>query len=190
MDDNSVKIKFYSLDGKTVDVYTVKKNDIIESSKDTKTNKNFNVALRKVIKKDIDSLSNKIKTMIKDITKKLATNGTILSSKLESNIKKIDVIITDVETLISNLIIEKNSIKIGFLSSNKKAKKEKIKKLENSINYLSKCQNDIISIKNEYDKLIKRDADLESFVFESEDSKIEETDPLERTINFYMTKNN
>ena len=36
MDENSVKIKFYSLDGKTVDVFNVKKNDIIDFDKDIK----------------------------------------------------------------------------------------------------------------------------------------------------------
>ena len=51
MDENSVKIKFYSLDGKTVDVFNVKKDDIMDFDKDIKTNKNFNDALKKVLKR-------------------------------------------------------------------------------------------------------------------------------------------
>lgn len=190
MDENSVKIKFYSLDGKTVDVFSVKKNDIMEFDKDIKTNKNFNDALKKVLKKDMDLLSNKISNIISEIIKKLAINGTILNDKLEKDINKIDLIVNDLENLISNLIIEKNSIKIRFFSSNKKEKKEKIKKLENSIENVSKSLNDIISIKDEYNKLCKRNNDLENLVFE-EDKNHEEnkTDPLERTINFYMSKN-
>ena len=190
MDENSVKIKFYSLDGKTVDVFNVKKNDIIDFDKDIKTNKNFNDALKKVLKKDMKLLANKVINIVNEITKKLAINGTILNDKLESDISKIDLIISDLENIISNLIIEKNSIKIRFFSSNKKEKKEKIKKLENSIEYISKSLNDIISIKDEYNKLDKRNKDLEELVFEDvKNDEEDETDPLERTINFYMSKN-
>lgn len=190
MDENSVKIKFYSLDGKTVDVFNVKKNDIIDFDKDIKTNKNFNDALKKVLKKDMKLLANKVINIVNEITKKLAINGTILNDKLESDISKIDLIISDLENKISNLIIEKNSIKIRFFSSNKKEKKEKIKKLENSIEYISKSLNDIISIKDEYNKLDKRNKDLEDLVFEDvKNDEEDETDPLERTINFYMSKN-
>lgn len=190
MDENSVKIKFYSLDGKTVDVFNVKKNDIIDFDKDIKTNKNFNDALKKVLKKDMKLLANKVINIVNEITKKLAINGTILNDKLESDISKIDLIISDLENIISNLIIEKNSIKIRFFSSNKKEKKEKVKKLENSIEYISKSLNDIISIKDEYNKLDKRNKDLEDLVFEDvKNDEEDETDPLERTINFYMSKN-
>ena len=190
MDENSVKIKFYSLDGKTVDVFNVKKNDIIDFDKDIKTNKNFNDALKKVLKKDMKLLANKVINIVNEITKKLAINGTILNDKLESDISKIDLIISDLENIISNLIIEKNNIKIRFFSSNKKEKKEKIKKLENSIEYISKSLNDIISIKDEYNKLDKRNKDLEDLVFEDvKNDEEDETDPLERTINFYMSKN-
>ena len=190
MDENSVKIKFYSLDGKTVDVFNVKKNDIIDFDKDIKTNKNFNDALKKVLKKDMKLLANKVINIVNEITKKLAINGTILNDKLESDISKIDLIISDLENIISNLIIEKNSIKIRFFSSNKKEKKEKIKKLENSIEYISKSLNDIISIKDEYNKLDKRNKDLEDLVFEDvKNDEEDETDPLERTINLYMSKN-
>lgn len=190
MDENSVKIKFYSLDGKTVDVFNVKKNDIIDFDKDIKTNKNFNDALKKVLEKDMKLLANKVINIVNEITKKLAINGTILNDKLESDISKIDLIISDLENIISNLIIEKNSIKIRFFSSNKKEKKEKIKKLENSIEYISKSLNDIISIKDEYNKLDKRNKDLEDLVFEDvKNDEEDETDPLERTINFYMSKN-
>ena len=92
MDENSVKIKFYSLDGKTVDVFNVKKNDIIDFDKDIKTNKNFNDALKKVLKKDMKLLANKVINIVNEITKKLAINGTILNDKLESDISKIDLI--------------------------------------------------------------------------------------------------
>ncbi len=189
---NSVepKIVFYNLDGKKIDIYNIEKGGKLDTSKQVKVSKNFNKALKQVITKDINFLSNKVKNIVKDISKRLAMNGTILDVKLSSDVENIDTTINDVETLISDLIIKKDSIKVGLFSSNKKDKKDKIKKLENSINYLSKVQNDIISIKNEYTKLVQRNVDLEGLEFEKEEEKqIDcDSDPLERTINFYMTQ--
>ena len=184
------KIVFYNLDGKKIDIYNIEKGGKLDTSKQVKVSKNFNRALKQVIEKDINFLSNKVKNIVKDISKKLAMNGTILDVKLSSDVESIDTIINDVETLISDLIIKKDSIKVGLFSSNKKDKKDKIKKLENSINYLSKVQNDIISIKNEYNKLVQRNLNLEGLEFEKEEEKQVEcySDPLERTINFYMTQ--
>lgn len=190
MNNTEPKIVFYNLDGKKIDIYNIEKGGKLDTSKQVKVSKNFNKALKQVIKKDINFLSNKVKNVVKDITKRLAMNGTILDVKLSSDVENIDTTINDVETLISDLIIKKDSIKVGLFSSNKKDKKDKIKKLENSINYLSKVQNDIISIKNEYTKLVQRNVDLEGLEFEKEEEKqIDcDSDPLERTINFYMTQ--
>jgi len=190
MNSTEPKIVFYNLDGKKIDIYNIEKGEKLDTSKQVKVSKNFNRALKQVIEKDINFLSNKVKNIVKDISKKLAMNGTILDVKLSSDVESIDTIINDVETLISDLIIKKDSIKVGLFSSNKKDKKDKIKKLENSINYLSKVQNDIISIKNEYNKLVQRNLNLEGLEFEKEEEKQVEcySDPLERTINFYMTQ--
>lgn len=190
MNNTEPKIVFYNLDGKKIDIYNIEKGEKLDTSKQVKVSKNFNKALKQVITKDINFLSNKVKNIVKDISKRLAMNGTILDVKLSSDVENIDTIINDVETLISDLIIKKDSIKVGLFSSNKKDKKDKIKKLENSINYLSKVQNDIISIKNEYTKLVQRNVDLEGLEFEKEEEKqIDcDSDPLERTINFYMTQ--
>ena len=112
----------------------------------------------------------------------------MINDRLKGGIKDIDKIIEEIEVLSSELIIERNSIKTGFFSSRKKAKKERQSDLDNSVEYLSKMQNKIIAIKNEYDKLKERNKTLESFIFEKEESLKEETDPLARTINFYMKK--
>ncbi len=188
MNNTEPKIVFYNLDGKKMDIYNIANGEKVDASKPVKVSKNFNKALKQVINKDINFLSNKIKNIVKDMTKRLATNGTILDIKLSCDIENIDDIINNVETLISNLIIKKDSIKVGLFSSNKKEKKEKIKKLEDNIKYLSKIQNDIISLKNEYTKLVQRNINLEALEFEKDEENVDDTDPLERTINFYMTQ--
>ena len=73
-----------------------------------------------------------------------------------------------------------------------KEKRKKIEKLEDSINYLSRCQNDIISIRDEYIKLDERNKGLEDLYQEDdeEDSLNSDDNPLERTVNFYMAKEN
>lgn len=188
MDESKVKIRFYNIDGSTNDSFLVRKDDFTESTQDLKQTNDFNTALKKVVKKDINLLSINLKNIISEITKKLLENGTMINDRLKGGIKDIDKIIEEIEVLSSELIIERNSIKTGFFSSRKKEKKERQSDLDNSIEYLSKVQNKIIAIKNEYDKLKERNKTLESFIFEKEESLKEETDPLARTINFYMKK--
>ncbi len=52
---------------------------------------------------------------------------------------------------------------------------------------LSKYQTELISIKDEYNKLLKRKSVLQD-ALPAEESDAEPEDPLERTINFYMKK--
>ena len=148
------KIKFYGMDGSSL-------IDIENNSSE-----NFNRALKSVMEKDINILKSKLTSTIKDIKKRCAKCDYFDLDQIDDNIKSIEFIITQVENIISDLIIKKDGIKVGLFSSNKKAKKDQIKKLEDTIIYISNRQNEIIGIKNEYDK----------------------EDPLERTINFYMAK--
>ena len=192
MDDsyvNDSKIKFYSIDGKLIDDFRLEKKPL-DDQKEIKTSKEFNSALKAVTQKDINVLKNKLVDTVKDIKKNLAMNNTFISDDINDDIENIDKTITDVEALISDLIIKKSSIKIGIFSSNKKEKKAKIRGLEASINYLSKAQNDIIFLKNEYNKLIDRSNSISGLQTDEKDNKEEfKEDPLERTINFYMNKN-
>ncbi len=192
MDDsyvNDSKIKFYSIDGKLIDDFRLEKKPL-DDQKEIKTSKEFNSALKAVTQKDINVLKNKLIDTVKDIKKNLAMNNTFISDDINDDIENIDKTITDVEALISDLIIKKSSIKIGIFSSNKKEKKAKIRGLEASINYLSKAQNDIIFLKNEYNKLIDRSNSISGLQTDEKDNKEEfKEDPLERTINFYMNKN-
>lgn len=188
MNSTEPKIRFYSLDGNKIEDLEIEYDNKIDSEKEVKTSKNFNKALKAVIQKDINILSNKLEKIIKEVTKYSAMCGNVLVNQIDNNIENIDLIISMVEELLSDLIIKKDGIKIGFLSSNKKEKKNQIKKFEDSIAHISKYQNDIISIKNEYDKLRFRDQNISSLDFEEETKEEFKEDPLERTINFYMTK--
>lgn len=192
MADDKIKIRFYSMDGKAVDTFNISKEDIVDSKKDIKISKDFSNALKTVIQKDIDRLSNKLVKTIKEINKHSIICEEKLDTNLDSKIENIDNIISEVEELLSRLIIRKNGIKIWFLSPHKKEKKAKIKTIQSAVDYISKCQNNIISIKNEYNKLVARNKNIANIDFEEELSKTmkdEKEDPLERTINFYMTKN-
>lgn len=189
MNSNEPKIRFYSLDGNILDGLEFSYEDKLDIEKEVKTSDNFNRALKSVIEKDIVFLSNKFSNIIKDITKCLAMNGTILDVKISDEIESIESSINDIEALISNLIISKDSIKVGIFSSNKKEKKNKIKRLEDSINFLAKCQSDIITIKDEYLKLSQRNKNLGDISSEDDEEK-DDVNPLERTINFYMAKEN
>ncbi|MEE0699709.1 MAG: hypothetical protein U0M66_03905 [Bacilli bacterium] len=189
MDDVKPKIKFYSMGSEHLDLTRISSDGKLDPSKPIKASKNFNAALRSVIQKDIDFLSKKIDNLVKEMTKRLAFNGTVLEMGLESNVESVDSLINEVETLISNLIIEKNSIKIGIFTSNKKKLRERISKLEDSVEFLSKYQGELIAIKNEYNKLVNRNLSISNEGLEAEvEADLPSEDPLERTINFYMKK--
>lgn len=189
MNESFPKMRFYSLEKSKLEGINKAKTSFENSSKEVKTSKDFNEALTIVIKKDINTLSINLKNIISDITKVFVRNGIVFDSPISTNLDEVDSIISNIEEKISDLIIKKNSIKIGLFSSKKKEKKKNIENLEETLNSISKMQNDIIGIKNEYNKLKVRLNDVESSSFFGEEEKQEE-DPLERTINFYMNKEN
>ncbi len=187
MNNNEPRIKFYSFESQKIDFSKIDFPKGLDLDKPVTVSKDFNNALKTVIQKDIELLSNNLNKIVKEIIKKLAINEIILDEKLTGDLENVDGIINQLEKIISDVIIKKGSIKIGVFSTNKKEKKGKIQGLEECISFLSKCQNDIISIKNEYIKLKDRDNSL-SYVGVEENKPDTEEDPLERTISFYMKK--
>lgn len=185
------KLKFYELgDESNFEVLSYDKNieisNIAENKKnDEKYTKTVNIGLKSIIKKDIENLSSKVVIINNKVIKTLALNEIILEEKLDSKIEKIEDIINNMEIIISNVIIEKSKIKIHLFSSNKKEKKEKIASLNSCISFLTRCQSDYIALKDEYNKLLKRLDNIKDI--EEEKNKSNE-DALERTINFYINK--
>ncbi len=184
-------IKFYNLgDESDYEVFNYGNKTIINNIADSKKedeiyDKTVKIGLKSIINKDIESLDSKVKSINKKIMKILKLNDVTSTENLDNEIEKIDDIINSVEIIISNVIIEKDKIKVGFFSTNKKLKREKIASLSALKDYLVKAQTELIAIKDEYNKLIKR---KKKVVEESDISKIDIEDPLERTVNFYMKK--
>lgn len=187
MYDTNSKIKFYSLGSEKIDFSKIINNEALDSSKPVIASKGFNKALKSVIDKDIDFLSEKTSSIIKEIIKILVVNN-FNDEKIENNIENMDEILNDIEGIISKIIIEKENIKLGLFSTNKKEKKKRYNKLEECVNTLSKYQAELISIKNEYNKLKQRRDVIKDIDFEETDNEVAEENPLERTINFYMNK--
>lgn len=188
MNDVSSKIKFYSLGSEKIDFSKIISNDLIDSSKPIIVSNGFNKALKSVINKDINFLDNKLKSILKEIKKILVVNE--FEEDIDGNIENINDVVDNVEKLISKVIIKKGSIKVNIFSTNKKVKKGKQKSLDNAFDVLSKYQTELISIKNEYNKLIERKDVLKDTLFEETYEEDIKEDPLERTINFYMSKQN
>lgn len=191
------EIKFYSLGSKRLDLSKIGlKSEEIDLSKPVRTSKKFNEALNAVTRKDINVLNKKAKSIQSEITKRLAVAGTILKEKLDFEIKDIESLISRVDEITSNLIITKGNGRVGLFSSNKKLKKDNLKKMDECIEYLSKCQKELISMKNEYNKLMSRSTLIEDVLINDSNSlsadeeDTTEEDPMERTINFYMNNIN
>lgn len=193
MNENESKIKFYSLGSEKLDLSKFINDKNSNLSKTVIPSKKFTEALNKVTKKDIGTLNRKMQNIISEITKRLVLCNINLSEKLEFEIKDIESLIVKVEEIMSNLIISKEKNKVGLFSSNKKLKKNNLKNIEDCISYISKCQVELLSMKNEYNKLISRNLFTESILVNESDIKddtedeIENEDPIERTISFYMT---
>lgn len=191
MNTAELEIKFYSLGSKRLDLSKIGlKGEEIDLSKPVKTSKKFNEALNAVTKKDINVLNKKAKNIQSEITKRLAVAGTILKEKLDFEIKDIESLINKVDEITSNLIITKGNGRVGLFSSNKKLKKDNLKKMDECIEYLSKCQKELISMKNEYNKLMSRNTFIEGVLINNGTEEETKEDPMERTINFYMNNIN
>lgn len=186
MKENVPNMKFYSLEKSKLE--GINKDVSVSEIKEVKASTEFNKALASVIKKDINKIEIRLKSIIANITKLLAKNSVFFDEQLEADVNNFENIINIIESKISEMIIKKGNIKVGIFSSRKKEKRKNIENLEEDIKNISKLQNDIISLKDEYIKLRNRLNNIGvSDVLKEELDDTE--DPLERTINFYMNKN-
>lgn len=183
MSSAQTKIKFYTLGSEKIDF----KNAQLDASKPVLLSNKYNIALQSVIDKDISSLVDKLDSLKEKIRKLLVIHN--ITKELENNtVENIEKILTDLTEIIDIVKHEKEQIKLGLFASNKKEKKEKIKSLDKCLSVLLKYQAEIISIKNEYNKLMQRRGILRNIVEQEKAEENKKYDPLERTINFYMKK--
>lgn len=185
MNKQDSKVKFYNFGSEKIDFSKLENLLDLDASKPIVVSKGFNKALKTVIEKDIKLLQRKVKEIVKEITKIMVINN-VSMKKLDDNIENIDNLIASIEILISDMIISKGNYKVGLFSLNKKEKKRKQSSLDQTLNALTNYQNEIVAIKNEYNKLKDRKSTLNDFV--EEKTEEEKIDPLERTINFYLNK--
>lgn len=183
MNAANTKIKFYTLGSEKIDF----KSAQLDASKPILLSSKYNRALQSVIDKDISSLVDKFDSMKEKIRKLLVIHN--ITEKLENNtVENVEKVLNSLNNIIDIIKHEKEQIKLGLFSTNKKEKKEKIKSLEKCLSSLLKYQAEIISIKNEYNKLIQRRGILINIVEQEELNESKKYDPLERTINFYLSK--
>ena len=188
MIDVNEKIKFYSLGSEKIDFTKIQNFLNLDTSKPVVVSKGFNKALKSVIDKDIDFLTSSLGKLINKINDLLDYNCLELEFDYEPDLKLISLINQNLKEYIEKLIESKKKNKIGIFSGNKKRKREDLRKVEECIKLLNNYQNELISINNEYNKLIERKNKLEFIENECDDNKNEYDDPLERTINFYMSQ--
>lgn len=148
-----------------------------------KDSDNYDKALKAVINNDISLVENKLKNIVYDANKLLKNNDININILSESSIDNIDEIISEFQKTIDNLNIIKEQRRRKVFAFSRKTKKKEYTDLVECVNSFLKYKNDIISIKNEYNKLKKRDQQV---VINSTNKKSNYEDPLERTIKFYM----
>jgi len=175
MNTNDVKLRFYEFPR----LYT---SGNAELSKDSD---NYGRALKKVINNDLFLIENKVKKIIFDANKLLKDNGLNISILCDSSLDNIEEIIKEFQKIIDNLNIIKEQRRRKIYAFSRKAKKKEYTELVDCVNVFLKYKNDIISIKNEYNKLKNRD---QKIVINTNKVINSYEDPLERTIKFYMNK--
>lgn len=189
MNEEKKEIMFYNLGSQKIDFSKVQNFFNIDTSKPVIASKGFNKALKSVIDKDIDFLNNSLKKIVNKINKILVSTDIDLRIESFYNTDNIVALKSKLKACINEMAKYKLKNKVGIFTSEKKSKKERLKKLDESIISLNKLENELIMIENEYNKLAERKSKLGFVEVESDENKTDCEDPLERTINFYMNKN-
>lgn len=188
MDEIKEGIMFYNLGTQKIDFSKIQNYFNIDTSKPVIASKGFNKALKNVIDKDIGFLRNSLKKIITKVNKVLDSNCSELELEIDITDDNITSVKNKVIEILNKITEYKLKNKVGVFTTDKRNKKQKQKKLEECINHLNDYQKELISIEIEYNKLIGRKNKIGFEESETEDNKLEYEDPLERTINFYMTK--
>lgn len=184
---DDTKIKFYSLGSEKIDLLKKMGNDDFDFSKAIFSSPNFDNALAKVIEKDIDSLDIKVNKIINEIKTRFSNIGANINLDRVYSISDINKVNAFMDKSLKDLMEFKSDNKVRLFSFDKKTKKQKILLIDNAIDYIKKSKIEILTMKDEYIKLCKR---KETLSLQEEYDMQEDTyeNPLERTINFYMSQ--
>ena len=166
--------------------YKFKGNNDEESIIMPEEKEEYNSALNNVIEKDIIRLARRLNDMIKTLQEQMNKENIFYNKTISSDINNIEDIIEDIKNIKKILIKEKRKSKPKILSFNRKKKKQKYNNILELLSCVERYQNNIISIKEEYNKLNSK---LDISYKRKEEIKTEDdSDMLERTISFYMNK--
>ena len=136
MDELKEGLLFYSLGTQKIDFSKIQNYFNIDTSKPVIASKGFNQALRNVIDKDIDFLVKSSKNILVKVNNLLEKNCGEL--KLNINNENITSAKNDVMKIIDEISDYKQKNKIGIFTSDKKSKKEKLKRMDECVVSLKK----------------------------------------------------
>ena len=187
MNEKLPKIKFYNINKDKINNFEDNFFSDIDLSKEIKISKEYSKALLSVIEKDVTKLKSKYNNVIKELKDVLKSNNLSLV-KDKYLVDDIDTLLSDLDLILNEISKENKKIKVRILSSDKKNKKIRKSELNNLYAYIFRVKNDIIFIKNEYSKLTKRVSKIKAENNEEFTNEEKSNERLERTLNFYMNK--
>lgn len=132
-------------------------NNVHERKKEDEIySKTFTYGMKNILDKDIIDLSNKVEIINRRIINILSVNSISTNYEFDFNIKNIDAVLNTTSKIIDDISKQKNSIKIGIFTSKKQEKRKTVENLNSIIESITKSKNDLIALKDEYEKICKR----------------------------------
>ncbi len=188
MNNSGNNITFFSLGSERIEFS--KMVDLIDlNTKSILENQGYNSALKHVLDKDLQFLASNLERINDKIFDVLDSNNICFEYNFDNNLENVSSVVENVKSIIVKLTETKEKSKVGLFTSDRKIKKQKLNNLNNCLEALLRYKNELISIEDEFNKLMLRKSRLGSSVVEVKEEKpVKNEDALERTVNFYLNK--
>lgn len=188
MNNSGNNITFFSLGSERIEFS--KMVDLIDlNTKSILENQGYNSALKHVLDKDLQFLASNLERINDKIFDVLDSNNICFEYNFDNNLENVSSVVENVKSIIAKLTETKEKSKVGLFTSDRKIKKQKLNNLNNCLEALLRYKNELISIEDEFNKLMLRKSRLGSSVVEVKEEKpVKNEDALERTVNFYLNK--
>lgn len=189
MNNTGNNIKFFSLGSESIEFS--KMVDLIDlNTKNILENQGYNSALKHVLDKDLQFLASNLERVNDKIFEVLDSNNICFEYNFDNNLENISSVVENVKSIIVKLNETKQQSKVGLFTSDRKIKKQKLNSLNICIEALLRYKNELISIEDEFNKLMLRKSRLSNSPVEvkTQEKTTKNEDALERTVNFYLKK--
>ena len=188
MNNSGNNITFFSLGSERIEFS--KMVDLIDlNTKSILENQGYNSALKHVLDKDLQFLASNLERINDKIFDVLDSNNICFEYNFDNNLENVSSVVENIKSIIVKLTETKEKSKVGLFTSDRKIKKQKLNNLNNCLEALLRYKNELISIEDEFNKLMLRKSRLGSSVVEVKEEKpVKNEDALERTVNFYLNK--